>query len=115
MEEGTRDIIVNINEKQLFNAALGKSIRDASKEGAELNLCGYAVTETLDLTTGEMKTVSVLLDKDGTLYSGTSIVMENRLRQFSRVYKPEDVQKGIKVKFVDIKCGRGTGTSLMVC
>lgn len=109
-----QDLRVNVTDKQMFNAALGTPLKEAADTESEIIMTGFAVTETVDLTTGELKTVNVIVTQDGTLYSGTSQVMENRLRQFHSIYNEEELKKGIRVKFVPIKCGRGKGTSLMV-
>lgn len=104
----------NVTEKQLFNASLGEGFKDAAKEGRMFTMTGFAIRELPDMQTGEVKPVVVLVGKDGELFSGTSAVMENRMKEFSSIVTPESLQEGIEVKFCEIKCGRGTGTSLMM-
>lgn len=111
--EGT-NLCVNVSSKQIFNAALGQSMKEAAENRLVITMVGYAITETVDPATGETKQVSVIVDKDGTLYSGISQVTENRLRQIHATFSEEEIMNGLEMQFCTIKAGRGTGVSLMM-
>lgn len=112
-QKASRDIRRNVTSKQMFNANLALPLKDAAQQGVQIKMTGFAVTETLDLTSGEMKNVSIVVAQDGTMYSGTSLVMENRIRQFDSLVSDEELKEGIDVQFVQIKAGRGMAASML--
>lgn len=108
------EINYNVTEKQMFNASLGEDFKQAAKSGVEFTMVGFAIRENVSPETGEIKPVVVLAASDGRLFSGTSKVMAGRMQDFASIVTPETLAEGIQVKFCEVKCGKGTGASLMM-
>lgn len=114
MEKVFSEINVNMTPKDLFNSDTGIGIKDCV--GKEIVIVGFAITPSIDSDKDgkPMPPILAIKDSDGQLYSGTSLVVAGKLEQLYRVFGEEEVIGGIPIEFIQIKCGRGNGVSIVV-
>lgn len=109
----------NITKLDMANVGSGLGFKDAVEQGAEGVLEGFGVvdSERLNENTGELEKVVISVVKvNGQLFSGSSKVVEGRLKNLSAIVgDSKDVEeKKISVKFENIKLAKGNGTNLIV-
>lgn len=109
----------NITKLDMANVGSGLGFKDAVEQGAEGVLEGFGVvdSERLNENTGELEKVVISVVKvNGQLFSGSSKVVEGRLKNLSAIVgDSKDVEeKRISVKFENIKLAKGNGTNLIV-
>lgn len=109
----------NITKLDMANVGSGLGFKDAVEQGAEGVLEGFGIvdSERLNEDTGELEKVVISVVKvNGQLFSGSSKVVEGRLKNLNAIVgDSKDVEeKKITVKFENIKLARGNGTNLIV-
>lgn len=109
----------NITKLDMANVGSGLGFKDAVEQGAEGVLEGFGIvdSERLNENTGELEKVVISVVKvNGQLFSGSSKVVEGRLKNLSEIVgDSKDVEeKKISVKFENIKLAKGNGTNLIV-
>lgn len=109
----------NITKLDMANVGSGLGFKDAVEQGAEGVLVGFGIvdSERLNKNTGELEKVVISVVKvNGQLFSGSSKVVEGRLKNLSEIVgDSKDVEeKKISVKFENIKLAKGNGTNLIV-
>lgn len=109
----------NITKLDMANVGSGLGFKDAVEQGAEGVLEGFGIvdSERLNENTGELEKVVISVVKvNGQLFSGSSKVVEGRLKNLSAIVgDSKDVEeKKISVKFENIKLAKGNGTNLIV-
>lgn len=109
----------NITKLDMANVGSGLGFKDAVEQAAEGVLEGFGVvdSERLNENTGELEKVVISVVKvNGQLFSGSSKVVEGRLKNLSAIVgDSKDVEeKKISVKFENIKLAKGNGTNLIV-
>lgn len=109
----------NITKLDMANVGSGLGFKDAVEQGAEGVLEGFGIvdSERLNENTGELEKVVISVVKvNGQLFSGSSKVIEGRLKNLSAIVgDSKDVEeKKISVKFENIKLAKGNGTNLIV-
>lgn len=109
----------NITKLDMANVGSGLGFKDAVEQGAEGVLEGFGIvdSERLNENTGELEKVVISVVKvNGQLFSGSSKVIEGRLKNLSAIVGDgKDVEeKKISVKFENIKLAKGNGTNLIV-
>lgn len=99
----------NITKMDMANVGSGLGFIDAMEQGVEGVLDGFGIVES------EKVPVSVV-KVNGQLFSGTSKVIEGRLKNLNAIVgDSNDVEeKKIHVKFDKIKLAKGNGTNLIV-
>ena len=110
-------IIRNLSKKDILNANLGMSLKDACDVGTEGILNGYAVLNktSVDEETGETSEHEIAVLKiNGELYSGESKVTVNRIKELDEVFSEDEDGEELEIKLVPVKCGRGMAVSLMI-
>jgi len=109
----------NITKLDMANVGSGLGFKDAVEQGAEGVLEGFGIvdSERLNENTGELEKVVISVVKvNGQLFSGSSKVVEGRLKNLNAIVgDSKDVEeKKISVKFENIKLAKGNGTNLIV-
>lgn len=109
----------NITKLDMANVGSGLGFKDAVEQGAEGVLEGFGIvdSERLNENTGELEKVVISVVKvNGQLFSGSSKVVEGRLKNLSAIVgDSKDVEeKKISVKFENIKLAKGNGTNIIV-
>lgn len=109
----------NIKKLDMANVGSGLGFKEAVEEEVEGVLEGFGVvdSERLNENTGELEKVVISVVKvNGQLFSGSSKVVEGRLKNLNAIVgDSNDVEeKKISVKFENIKLAKGNGTNLIV-
>lgn len=112
-------MLYNITKMDMANVGSGLGFIDAVEQEVEGVLEGFGIvdSERLDENTGELEKVVISVVKvNGQLFSGSSKVVEGRLKNLSAIVgDSKDVEeKKISVKFENIKLAKGNGTNLIV-
>lgn len=112
-------MMYNITKMDMANVGSGLGFIDAVEQEVEGVLEGFGVvdSERLNENTGELEKVVISVVKvNGQLFSGSSKVVEGRLKNLSAIVgDSKDVEeKKISVKFENIKLAKGNGTNLIV-
>lgn len=112
-------MMYNITKMDMANVGSGLGFVDAVEQKVEGVLEGFAIldSERLNENTGELEKVVISVVKvNGQLFSGSSKVVEGRLKNLSAIIGDgKDVEeKKISVKFENIKLAKGNGTNLIV-
>ncbi|UWI21268.1 MAG: hypothetical protein [Bacteriophage sp.] len=109
----------NITKLDMANVGSGLGFKDAVEQDVEGVLEGFGIvdSERLNENTGELEKVVISFVKvNGQLFSGSSKVVEGRLKNLNAIVgDSNDVEgKKISVKFENIKLAKGNGTNLIV-
>lgn len=109
----------NITKMDMANVGSGLGFIDAMERETIGVLDGFGIVESerVNEETGELEKVAVSVVKvDGQLFSGTSKVIEGRLKNLNAIVgDSNDVEeKKISVKFEKIKLAKGNGTNLII-
>lgn len=109
----------NITKLDMANVGSGLGFKDAVEQGAEgvLDGFGIVVSERYNDEMEELEEVAISVVKvNGQLFSGTSKVIEGRLKNLNAIVGDTNAveEKKISVKFENIKLARGNGTNLIV-
>lgn len=112
-------MLYNITKMDMANVGSGLGFVDAVEQEVEGVLEGFGIvdSERLNENTGELEKVVISVVKvNGQLFSGSSKVVEGRLKNLSAIVgDSKDVEeKKISVKFENIKLAKGNGTNLIV-
>lgn len=112
-------MMYNITKMDMANVGSGLGFIDAVEQEVEGVLEGFGIvdSERLNENTGELEKVVISVVKvNGQLFSGSSKVVEGRLKNLSAIVGDgKDVEeKKISVKFENIKLAKGNGTNLIV-
>lgn len=112
-------MLYNITKMDMANVGSGLGFIDAVEQEVEGVLEGFGIvdSERLNENTGEMEKVVISVVKvNGQLFSGSSKVVEGRLKNLTAIIgDSKDVEeKKISVKFENIKLAKGNGTNLIV-
>lgn len=112
-------MVYNITKMDMANVGSGLGFIDAVEQEVEGVLDGFGIvdSERLNEKTGELEKVVISVVKvNGQLFSGSSKVVEGRLKNLSAIVgDSKDVEeKKISVKFENIKLAKGNGTNLIV-
>ena len=112
-------MMYNITKMDMANVGSGLGFVDAVEQEVEGVLEGFGIvdSERLNENTGELEKVVISVVKvNGQLFSGSSKVVEGRLKNLSAIVgDSKDVEeKKISVKFENIKLAKGNGTNLIV-
>lgn len=112
-------MMYNITKMDMANVGSGLGFVDAVEQEVEGVLEGFGIvdSERLNENTGELEKVVISVVKvNGQLFSGSSKVVEGRLKNLSAIVGDgKDVEeKKISVKFENIKLAKGNGTNLIV-
>jgi hypothetical protein len=112
-------MLYNITKMDMANVGSGLGFIDAVEQEVEGVLEGFGIvdSERLNENTGELEKVVISVVKvNGQLFSGSSKVVEGRLKNLSAIVGDgKDVEeKKISVKFESIKLAKGNGTNLIV-
>jgi hypothetical protein len=112
-------MMYNITKMDMANVGSGLGFIDAVEQEVEGVLEGFGIvdSERLNENTGELEKVVISVVKvNGQLFSGSSKVVEGRLKNLSAIVgDSKDVEeKKISVKFENIKLAKGNGTNLIV-
>lgn len=112
-------MLYNITKMDMANVGSGLGFIDAVEQEVEGVLEGFGIvdSERLNENTGELEKVVISVVKvNGQLFSGSSKVVESRLKNLTAIVgDSKDVEeKKISVKFENIKLAKGNGTNLIV-
>lgn len=112
-------MLYNITKMDMANVGSGLGFIDAVEQEVEGVLEGFGIldSERLNEKTGELEKVVISVVKvNGQLFSGSSKVVEGRLKNLAAIVgDTNDVEeKKISVKFENIKLAKGNGTNLIV-
>lgn len=112
-------MLYNITKMDMANVGSGLGFIDAVEQEVEGVLEGFGIvdSERLNENTGELEKVAISVVKvNGQLFSGSSKVVEGRLKNLTAIVgDSKDVEeKKISVKFENIKLAKGNGTNLIV-
>lgn len=112
-------MMYNITKMDMANVGSGLGFIDAVEQEVEGVLEGFGIvdSERLNENTGELEKVVISVVKvNGQLFSGSSKVVEGRLKNLSAIVgDSKDVEeKKISVKFENIKLAKGNGTNIIV-
>lgn len=112
-------MLYNITKMDMANVGSGLGFIDAVELEVEGVLEGFGIvdSERLNEKTGELEKVVISVVKvNGQLFSGSSKVVEGRLKNLTAIVgDSKDVEeKKISVKFENIKLAKGNGTNLIV-
>lgn len=102
-------MLYNITKMDMSNVGSGLGFVDAVEQKVEGVLEGFGILDTEEVPVSIVKV-------NGQLFSGSSKVIEGRLRNLSAIVgDSNDVEeKKISVKFESIKLAKGNGTNLIV-
>lgn len=114
MEHRFSEMNINMTQRDLFNSDTGIGIKDCV--GREIVIVGFAImpSSETDIEGKSTPPILAIKDSEGKLYSGTSIVIAGKLEQLYRVFGEDEIIGGIPIEFIQIKCGRGNGVSMLV-
>lgn len=109
----------NITKLDMANVGSGLGFKDAVEQDVEGVLEGFGIvdSERLNENTGELEKIVISIVKvNGQLFTGSSKVVEGRLKNLNAIVgDSNDVEgKKISVKFENIKLAKGVGTNLIV-
>lgn len=112
-------MLYNITKMDMANVGSGLGFIDAVEQEVEGVLEGFGImdSERLNEKTGELEKVVISVVKvNGQVFSGSSKVVEGRLKNLTAIVgDSKDVEeKKISVKFENIKLAKGNGTNLIV-
>lgn len=112
-------MMYNITKMDMANVGSGLGFIDAVEQEVEGVLEGFGIvdSERLNENTGELEKVVISVVKvNGQLFSGSSKVIEGRLKNLTAIVgDSKDIEeKKISVKFENIKLAKGNGTNLIV-
>ena len=112
-------MLYNITKMDMANVGSGLGFIDAVEQEVEGVLEGFGIvdSERLNENTGELEKVVISVVKvNGQLFSGSSKVVEGRLKNLTAIVgDSKDVEeKKISVKFENIKLAKGNGTNIIV-
>lgn len=102
-------MMYNITKMDMANVGSGLGFVDAVEQKVEGVLEGFGIVDTEEVPISVVKV-------NGQLFSGSSKVIEGRLRNLSAIIGDgNDVEeKKISVKFENIKLAKGNGTNLII-
>lgn len=102
-------MLYNITKMDMANVGSGLGFVDAVEQKVEGVLEGFGIVDTEEVPICVVKV-------NGQLFSGTSKVVEGRLKNLSAIVgDSNDVEeKKISVKFETIKLAKGNGTNLII-
>lgn len=102
-------MLYNITKMDMANVGSGLGFVDAVEQKVEGVLEGFGIVETEGVPISVVKV-------NGQLFSGSSKVVEGRLRNLKAIVgDSNDVEeKKISVKFENIKLAKGNGTNLII-
>lgn len=102
-------MLYNITKMDMANVGSGLGFVDAVEQKVEGVLEGFGIVDTEEVPISVVKV-------NGQVFSGTSKVVEGRLRNLAAIVgDSNDVEeKKISVKFENIKLAKGNGTNLIV-
>lgn len=102
-------MLYNITKMDMANIGSGLGFVDAVEQKVEGVLEGFGIVDTEEVPISVVKV-------NGQLFSGSSKVIEGRLRNLSAIIgDSNDVEeKKISVKFENIKLAKGNGTNLII-
>lgn len=102
-------MLYNITKMDMANVGSGLGFVDAVEQKVEGVLEGFGIVDTEEVPISVVKV-------NGQLFSGSSKVIEGRLRNLSAIIGDgNDVEeKKISVKFENIKLAKGNGTNLII-
>lgn len=102
-------MLYNITKMDMANIGSGLGFVDAVEQKVEGVLEGFGIVDAGEVPISVVKV-------DGQLFSGSSKVIEGRLRNLSAIIGDgNDVEeKKISVKFENIKLAKGNGTNLII-
>lgn len=102
-------MLYNITKMDMANIGSGLGFVDAVEQKVEGVLEGFGIVDTEEVPVSVVKV-------NGQLFSGSSKVVEGRLRNLTAIVgDSNDVEeKKISVKFESIKLAKGNGTNLIV-
>lgn len=102
-------MMYNITKMDMANVGSGLGFVDAVEQKVEGVLEGFGIVDTEEVPISIVKV-------NGQLFSGSSKVIEGRLRNLSAIIGDgNDVEeKKISVKFENIKLAKGNGTNLII-
>lgn len=102
-------MLYNITKMDMANIGSGLGFIDAVEQKVEGVLEGFGIVDTEEVPISVVKV-------NGQLFSGSSKVIEGRLRNLSAIIGDgNDVEeKKISVKFENIKLAKGNGTNLII-
>lgn len=112
-------MMYNITKMDMANVGSGLGFIDAVEQEVEGVLEGFGIvdSERLNENTGELEKIVISVVKvNGQLFSGSSKVVEGRLKNLTAIVgDSKDIEeKKISVKFENIKLAKGNGTNLIV-
>lgn len=112
-------MMYNITKMDMANVGSGLGFIDAVEQEVEGVLEGFGIvdSERLNENTGELEKVVISVVKvNGQLFSGSSKVVEGRLKNLTAIVgDSKDIEeKKISVRFENIKLAKGNGTNLIV-
>lgn len=112
-------MLYNITKMDMANVGSGLGFIDAVEQEVEGVLEGFGIvdSERLNENTGELEKIVISVVKvNGQLFSGSSKVVEGRLKNLTAIVgDSKDIEeKKISVKFENIKLAKGNGTNLIV-
>lgn len=112
-------MMYNITKMDMANVGSGLGFIDAVEQEVEGVLEGFGIvdSERLNENTGELEKIVISVVKvNGQLFSGSSKVVEGRLKNLAAIVgDSKDIEeKKISVKFENIKLAKGNGTNLIV-
>ena len=110
---------IGITKMDMSNVGSGAGFKEAAEQKVSGTLQGLGTVEVerLNEETGDLEPVLISVVKvNGRVYSGTSKVVEGRIKNLMGVIgDTSDIQDGkIDVAFENIKLAKGTGTNLIV-
>lgn len=102
-------MLYNISKMDMANIGSGLGFVDAVEQKVEGVLEGFGIVDTEEVPVSVVKV-------NGQLFTGSSKVVEGRLRNLSAIVgDSNDVEeKKISVKFESIKLAKGNGTNLII-
>lgn len=102
-------MLYNITKMDMANVGSGLGFVDAVEQKVEGVLEGFGILDTEEVPISVIKV-------NGQLFTGSSKVIEGRLRNLSAIIGDgNDVEeKKISVKFENIKLAKGNGTNLII-
>lgn len=102
-------MMYNITKMDMANVGSGLGFVDAVEQEVEGVLDGFGIVDTEEVPISVVKV-------NGQVFSGSSKVIEGRLRNLSAIIGDgNDVEeKKISVKFENIKLAKGNGTNLII-
>lgn len=105
----------NLSKINIANASAGIGFK-AAPRNKSITFTGFGTIERADRESGEIKIISILAAEDGTIYSGESVVMQGRLDDICDAIAAEENGNPLKIvgHFADIKCAKGSATTIVI-